>query len=134
MIVLLDTHAILWWQADNGRLSARAAREIARADTVLVSPVSCWEIGVLLGKGRIALDRDVQHWVRDLLAQDSVTPAQLTPEAATAAALLRRDGFRGDPADQFLYATAAAHAAGFVTKDETIHAFARSRRDVTAIW
>ena len=69
MIVLLDTHAILWWQAGSGRLSARAAREIARADTVLVSPISCWEIGILLGKGRIALDRDVQQWVRDLLAQ-----------------------------------------------------------------
>lgn len=133
-VVLLDTHAILWWQADSGRLSARAAREIARADTVLVSPISCWEIGILLEKGRIALDRDVQHWVRDLLAQDSVTAAQLTPEAATAAARLRRDGFHGDPADQLLYATSAAHAAAFVTKDETIHAFARGRRDVTAIW
>jgi len=134
VIVLLDTHAILWWQADNGRLSARAARAIARADTVLVSPISCWEIGILLGKGRIALDRDVQLWVRDLLDQDSVRTAQLTPEAANAAALLRRDGFHGDPADQLLYATSAAHAASFVTKDEAIHAFARDRRDVSAVW
>ncbi len=134
MIVLLDTHAILWWQADSGRLSTRAAREIARADTVLVSPISCWEIGILLAKGRIALDRDVRLWIRDLLAQDSVAAAQLSPEAATAAALLRSDGFGGDPADQLLYATSAAHAARFVTKDEAIHAFARGRRDVTVIW
>lgn len=133
--VLLDTHAILWWQAEHsGRLSAPAVRAIARADTVLVSPISCWEIGILLDKGRIALDRDVQLWVRDLLAEDSVTPAPLTPEAATAAALLRREGFHGDPADQLLYATSAAYAATFVTKDEAIHAFARSRKDVNTLW
>ncbi len=134
MNVLLDTHALLWWQADGRRLSAGAARAIARADTVLVSPISCWEVGILIEKGRIELDRDIHRWVRDLLAQDSVSPAELTPETATAAVQLRSDGLRGDPADQFLYATAAAHAAGFVTKDEAIHEFARNRRDVSAIW
>ena len=132
--MLLDTHALLWWQADSGRLSAHAARAIARADTVLVSPISWWEIGILLEKGRIALDRDLQRWVHDLLVLDSVTPAHLTAEAAAAAALLQRAGFHGDPADQLLYATSAAHAASFVIKDETIHAFARNRRDVNAIW
>lgn len=134
MIVLLDTHAILWWQADSKRLSARARSQIARADTVLVSPVSCWEIGVLLDKGRIALDRGIQRWVRDLHAQDRVTSAQLTPEAATAAALLRSEGLAGDSADQLLYATAAAYAATFLTKDQSILDFARTRRDVSAIW
>lgn len=134
MIVLLDTHAILWWQAESKRLSGRARSQMARAESLLVSPVSCWEIGVLLDQGRIALDRDIQRWVRDLHAQDGVASAQLTPEAATAAALLRSEGLVGDPADQLLYATAAAYGANFVTKDQSIHTFARGRRDVDAIW
>lgn len=32
MKVLLDTNALLWWQANSKKLSRRAAEEIARAD------------------------------------------------------------------------------------------------------
>jgi hypothetical protein len=40
-MILLDTHVLLWWRAGGERLSTAAARAIARADTVLVSPISC---------------------------------------------------------------------------------------------
>ena len=133
-MILLDTHALVWWQAGGQRLSVRAARAIAQADPVLVSPVSCWELTMLLRKGRITLDRDVYDWTRDLLAQEHVELVQLTPQAALGAALLRDRGFPGDPVDQMLYATARELAVGFVTKDERIRAFARSERDVRTVW
>src|SRR5438874_4700975 len=57
MNVLLDTHVLLWWKAGGERLSARARRDIARADAVLLSPLSFWEIGMLTVRGRIRLDR-----------------------------------------------------------------------------
>lgn len=132
--MLLDTHTILWWQAGGSRLSDRAAGAIARAATMLVSPISCWEIGLLVSKGRVALDRDVRTWVRDLLRQDGVEPAPLTPEIAVAAAMLRTEGFGGDPADQFLYATAVAGNVALVTKDDRFHDFARDRTDGRVIW
>ena len=56
-MILLDTHAVLWWQAGSERLSATARRTIAAAGTILVSPVSFWEIALLVAKGRIGLDR-----------------------------------------------------------------------------
>lgn len=133
-MILLDTHALLWWQAGGRRLSQRAAREIARADAVLVSPISCWEVATLLVKGRIALDRDVYVWIRDLFAQERLDVASLSPQAAVGAALLSQEGFPGDPADRFLYATARELVVPLVTKDSAIRQYARTAKDVRTIW
>jgi len=133
-VILLDTHVLLWWQAGGERLSARAAREIARADSVLVSPISCWEVTMLEAKGRIALDRDIHAWVADLFAGEQVRPAELSPRVAAAAGLLPASGFAGDPADRFLYATARDLLVPFVTKDTRIRAYARTAGDVRAVW
>ncbi len=46
MRLLLDTHVLLWWLANNPRLSAYARAVIADSDNqVFVSAVSAWEIG-----------------------------------------------------------------------------------------
>ena len=131
-MILLDTHAVLWWQAGGERLSARVAREIARADAVFVSPVSCWEVATLLRLGRISLDRELALWVRDLFAQEQVSVAPLSPEAAAYAGSM--GDFHGDPADRLLYATARELVAPLATKDSRIRSYASSRRGVRTIW
>lgn len=133
-MILLDTHVILWWQAGGERLSARAARAIASADTVLVSPVSGWEVTMLATKGRISLDRDPYHWVRDLLAEDRVELAPLSAQASVGTALLTQSGFQGDPADGLLYCTARERVVPLVTKDTAIRTHARSAGDLRTIW
>lgn len=133
-MILLDTHVVVWWKADGRRrLSARADREIERARSRFISPVSCWEIALLERRGRIALDRPMMSWVRDLFTEDGVVPADLTPIAATAAGLLP-DDFPGDPADRLLYATAQELAVPFVTKDVSIREYAARAGDVRTIW
>lgn len=132
-MILLDTHVILWWQAGGDRLSVRAAREIARAETVLVSPVSCWEIATLARKGRIGLDRDLHAWVRDLFAAEQVQVASLGPEAGATAGSLG-EAFPGDPADRLLWATASDLLVPLVTKDEAIHDFAADAGGVRIVW
>jgi len=131
--VLLDTHVLLWWQAGGRRLSRVAARTIDRANPVLVSPLTCWELATLQRLGRIVLDRDASTWVHDLLADDQVAPASLTPEAAAWAGSLD-GGFAGDPIDRLLYATARDHRVPLVSKDEAIRAFARAAGDLEVIW
>ena len=133
-MILLDTHVLLWWQAGGDRLSATARRTIAAAAMILVSPVSFWEIALLVTKGRIGLDRDPSVWVQDFLQTDRVEVAELTPTAAVAAARLPLSGFPGDPADGFLYATARERDVPFLSKDERIRAHARSVRDLRVIW
>jgi PIN domain nuclease of toxin-antitoxin system len=104
------------------------------ADGILVSPITCWEVARLASKGRIGLDRDPSVWVQDLSEVDRVAIAELTVTVAVAAARLREQGFPGDPADRFLYATARERDVPLVTKDERLRRHARERRDLRVIW
>lgn len=130
-MILLDTHVLVWWMEGAGRLSAPAAT-ILHDSTPLVSPISFWEMAVLVDRGRIALDREPARWTRDLLASGLVRIAPLTPTSAIAAAQLPE--FQGDPADRFIYATAREMAIPLVSKDEKIRGYASNHSDVEVIW
>lgn len=132
--VLLDTHTILWWKAGGQRLSRRAQQELTRSDTLLVSPISCWEITVLVRRGRVELDRDVFAWVRDLLDEDEVELAALGPQAAVRAGAMAGEALPGDPADRFLYATAWELGVDLITKDRKVRDFAKANGTVRCVW
>lgn len=135
MKVLLDTHALLWWQARSKKLSRRAARTLGEADPILVSTITCWEVATLVAQGRVRLDRSIDDW---LDAMSDTSPIRLVPlgaRAAIQALTLDRAGFHGDPADRLIYATAADELVPLVTADERIHAFAeRGAPAVRLIW
>lgn len=130
--VLLDTHVVLWWQAGSDRLSPTARRRLDTARRILVSPISCWEVGMLVAHGRVRLDRPTAAWVRDLLAGDRMAVADLTAGVAVAAAEL--EGFHGDPADRILYATARREGVALVSKDRRIRDYAQRDGAVTVVW
>ena len=131
--VLLDTHVLIWWYAGGERLSSKARRAIDGAEAILVSPLTCWETATLHRLGRVALDRDPLVWVGDLLREDRIVVAAVSPEAATWAGLLP-DAFPGDQIDRLLYATARDRRAPLVSKDERLHEFAAAAGDVDVIW
>lgn len=58
MRLLLDTHVFLWWIDDHPRLSIRARKMIASADSVFVSSASIWELVIKVGIGKLAMDVD----------------------------------------------------------------------------
>lgn len=130
--VLLDTHALLWWQAGSSRLVASALSSVRTAAVVLISPISCWEVSMLVSKRCITLDRPTATWVRDLLGQDRIDTADLTPQIAVDAAEL--PDFHGDPADRLLYATARSLRIPLITKDDRLRRYADSRRDCAVHW
>ncbi|MHB2000333.1 MAG: type II toxin-antitoxin system VapC family toxin [Solirubrobacteraceae bacterium] len=121
--LVVDTHAWLWSIDSPAKLSSVAREAIDTAETLFVSTVSCWEITALSEAGRIELDRPIQDWVRDALAESRSVALPLDSETAIAAALLSKDGFHGDPADRFIYATAVAQGAKLVTKDRRMREF-----------
>jgi PIN domain nuclease of toxin-antitoxin system len=122
-VIVLDTHAWLWWLAEPARLSRTARRAIDEATTIGVCAVSAWELTMLVRRRRISLDRELATWVRQALAHTRVVSCPLTAEIAVAAGLLDGGGFPGDPADRFIYATAQTLRAQLVTRDEAIRGF-----------
>ena len=134
MTPLLDTHVLLWWLSGGARLSAVASAAIDTAERVLISPISCWEIGMLARAGRIELDRPIASWIAMVFDDRRSGVAQLSPEAAGWAGALDDGRFPGDPADRLIYATALEHRIPLVTKDERLREFAAIAGDVHVVW
>lgn len=104
---------------------------MSNASTLLVSPLSCWEVGMLASKGRIRLaENDPFVWARRLFAHPKVEEAGLTPQAAVRAALLED---LGDPTDRFLVATAMHHRVPMITRDRRIRRLASKDRAFSVV-
>jgi PIN domain nuclease of toxin-antitoxin system len=131
--VLLDTHALLWWQSRSKRLSRPARKAISSAEVVLISAVSCWEVATLAAQGRIELDRSLDRWLSDMEKERSLELVALSPRAAILAFDLARAGFHGDPADRLIYATAVERMVPLVTADERITTFAEEKNPALRI-
>lgn len=125
-MILLDTHAWVWWAASSSHLSKKAARAIKTAEAVYVSAISCWEVAMLVAKGRLVFDRDVEIWMDLALKLPGVQLVPLSPRISARSARLER-GFRGDPADCILVATALEYGCPIVSKDERIRKYPRLR-------
>jgi PIN domain nuclease of toxin-antitoxin system len=122
-VIVLDTHAWLWWLAAPERLSGAARQAIDQAPSIGVSTLSAWEIATLVARGRMSVDRDVSLWVRQGLASARVESLAPSAEVAVAAGLLDARSFPGDPVDRLIYATARSAGATLITRDEAIRAF-----------
>lgn len=132
--VVLDTHALVWWVSEPKRLSVTARAQIEAADDVAISAASAWEIALLCTAGRIALDRPVSAWLHDASRQRSLRHIPIDLEIALASVELADRGFHRDPADRFIYATAARRRATLISKDTAIRTFADNDAAVVVTW
>jgi PIN domain nuclease of toxin-antitoxin system len=123
--VLLDTHALVWLVVGDGQLRLAVRRRIenaAQEQQLWVSTITPWEIGMLVAKGRLVLDRDVMDWLQAALSLPGIRVAPL--EAALAVASTRLPGeLHGDPADRLIVATARHLGATLVTADAALLAY-----------
>ena len=120
-MILLDTHAWIWWASEPSRLSRRVAAAISEDRDLGVSAISCWELATLVRRGRLRLDRPTELWIQQALSPSEVVPLDVTPEIAAAAGAFD-DAFPGDPADRILVATALAHDVRIATRDSRLRA------------
>ena len=116
-MVVLDTHALVWWAGDPGRLSAKAAAAIAKADRVGLPAIVFWEMVLLVRKGRLDLGMSAEDWAEKIQMIPRVAALPLTPEVAVLADSLR---MHSDPADRFVVATAMHHRIPLITKDRLL--------------
>lgn len=115
MRLLLDTHIILWWDADDPRLSDILRAAIASPENeVFVSAASAWEIGIKKASGKLQVGASLAHTIRSR----AFTALAITIEHAEWAGslpLLHRDPF-----DRLLVAQAQMEGLALVTVDEQI--------------
>ena len=118
-VFLLDTCAVIW--IANGevlREPAASALEDAPAHGggVFVSPMSAWEIAMLVAKGKIAISIAPEVWFERFCALPGVSLAKLPPEVLIASCALP-GAPPADPVDRILAATARAFGYTLVTRD-----------------
>ncbi len=127
-MIVLDTHAWIWWASDPSRLGRRARASIESADRVGVPSVCCFEVAAAASRGRISLDRDPLEWLEQALALPRAELLPLSPRIAVKATQL--GAFHGDPADRLIVATAITESATLVTRDRHIRSYA----SVESVW
>jgi len=115
-VIILDTHAWIWWTTDSSNLSEKASKAIKNASRIGIPAICCWEIAMLAAKKRIGLSMDVQVWIDLALQKNKVQIVPLSPEIAVLSSRLPGE-FHGDPADRLIVATSLALKAPLVSKD-----------------
>ena len=119
-VILLDTHAAIWFMRNDPALGKKA-RTIALAalekDQLAISAISFWEIALLVAKRRLRTLKDPTEQRRRMISA-GLLELPLTGDIALQAVAL--DNLHGDPADRFIAATAVAHEATLMTADETL--------------
>ena len=118
-MILLDTHAWIWWATSSPHLSKKSQKAINSVRTVFVSAISCWEVAMLVAKGRLVFDRDVEVWLDLALKLPGVQLVPLSLRIAVRSSRLEEVSL-ADPADRILVATALEYGCPIVTKDERI--------------
>ena len=131
-MILLDTHAWVWWVSDPARLSRSAQSAIsaaAAAGIVHLSTISAWEVALLHRRGRLEFTIPIAEWLARALAVPSLRVVALEASVAVEAADLPRT-MPKDPADRFIVATARHLGVPLVTRDSRL----RRHPLVKSIW
>lgn len=132
-MIVLDTHAWLWWLSDPDQLSEPARQHLEQALSesvpVYVSTISTWEVAMLVEKGRLELTIDVEDWIAHSEAIETIEFIPISNHLALRSVHLPGP-FHADPADRLIVATARYLGLPIVTRDSKIHDYAH----VQTIW
>lgn len=122
MRVLVDTHAVLWWLADDPQLSAAARQAIGAAGEPLFSAGTLFELAVKASLGKLTV---ADEWAEELLTEGFALLA-ISPAHARALRELPYVEVNGrplrDPFDRLFVAQAGVEGVPIVTRDPAIRA------------
>lgn len=124
-MIVLDTHALIWWLSNPKKLSRKALTLIEKAkkkQTIFVSSITAWEIYMLEKKGRLKLTMDVDTWMKKIESLPFIFFVPVDNQIAAKSVSLD-DALQPDSADRIIIATAIQLGATLVTNDKKIKAY-----------
>lgn len=124
MKLLLDTHAALWWLADDTRLGHDAARHLGdETNRTLLSAAVVWEVAIKRSLGKLKAPPDFAA----TLVGAGVQPLPITLDHAAGVESL--PWHHRDPFDRLLVAQAQIEHATIVSHDRRLRSY-----EVALIW
>jgi PIN domain nuclease of toxin-antitoxin system len=122
MRLLLDTHAFIWWDEDDSRLSDKARRALADPkNSVHLSLDSVWEMQIKLMLGKLTLQASLSELLTDREARNGLMIEQITREDIFA--LERLPPLHRDPFDRMIVAQAVRGQFEVVTHDDEVGSY-----------
>jgi PIN domain nuclease of toxin-antitoxin system len=120
-VLLLDTCALLWTINRDPLLAGarKAISQAASSGALYLSPISAWEIGLMVRRRRLDLSIAAESYVEQAFELPGVRIAALTPEIAVRSSYLPGD-LHDDPADRMLVSTAIVMGLKLVTRDRRL--------------
>ncbi len=116
MKLLLDTHIWIWNHLEPWKITSEVTKELGDpANELWLSPISIWELVMLVEKKRLELHRDMGEWVEQSMRELDLQEATFTSAVAHELRFTLL-GYR-DPGDRFLVATAKVYGLTLVTAD-----------------
>ena len=133
-MIVLDTHALIWWVNGDSQLSLNAKTAIDHEQQdedgiILVSAISAWEIALLVGRDRLTLGMNLDDWLETVRDIEGVRFVPVDEVVGVESTRLPGD-FHKDPADRMITALARHFNVPLVTADENIRAY----KHVRSIW
>lgn len=112
--LLLDTHVVLWWLADDPTLSEEIKDAIDQEVDVFVSAATVWEVAIKQQLGKITAPANLAEQVRD----SDLPTLSITASHAIEAGRLPL--IHRDPFDRMLVAQARAEQVTVVSRDDEV--------------
>jgi PIN domain nuclease of toxin-antitoxin system len=131
LLILLDTHVVVWLAIDENRISKKAGAAIVEArraaDGLAISGITLLELAMLSNKGRIQLDISLESFMGEVESRFVVLP--ITGRICVRAMAFPRE-YPKDPADRIIGGTALVEGLSLITADRAI----RNSRALPTIW
>lgn len=114
-MILLDTHIWIRWLLPTDPLPPSLVEQIEKADSVVISSISCWEATMLEKRQRIVLPLPIKEWLEEATQGSNVEVLPINCEISQLSGELPEH--HKDPADRIIIATSIIHDIQLISLD-----------------
>jgi PIN domain nuclease of toxin-antitoxin system len=119
--MILDTCAVLWFAFERAQLTDATIDTIEHSDSVRISTLSFWEIGINVRKKKLVMPIGVDELAQLFIRNESVE--LVAPDIGIVSRALELEWPHRDPIDRMIVATALKYDDWIATGDTAISSF-----------